>query len=81
MATSKKHLLVTLDDAYLDKGAQVVASLKKAGLTHVKHMETIGVVSGQAPSSTVTALRKVRGVRAVEESTWTQLPDPDAPVQ
>ena len=81
MTAGKKHLLVTLDDAYVEKATQIVAKLKKAGLTHVQHLESIGVVSGQAPRSKIDGLRKIRGVRAVEESAWIQLPPPDAPVQ
>lgn len=81
MAARKKPLLVTLDDAHVDKAGDVVASLKKAGLTDVEHLEAIGIVKGQAPPSKVEALRKVRGVKAVEEDAWMQLPAPDDPVQ
>jgi hypothetical protein len=79
--TAHKQLLVTLDDEYLDKAARVVASLKKAGLTNVKHLDSVGVVTGEAPPSKIEALKKVRGVRAVEESAWVQLAPPDAPIQ
>ena len=81
MPAAKKDLLITLDDAFVDKAATVVASLKRAGLSDVKHLETIGIVSGKATAAKLEALKKVQGVRAVEESTWTQLPPPDAPVQ
>jgi methylmalonyl-CoA mutase cobalamin-binding subunit len=81
MATSKKDLLVTLDEAYLDKASTVVAKLKKAGLTHVRYLKSVGVVSGQAPSSKIETLKKIRGVAAVEESARIQLEPPDAPVQ
>jgi hypothetical protein len=77
----KKHLLVTLDDASVERIDTVVASLKKAGLTNVKKMETIGIVSGEAAASAVAKLKKVEGVKAVEESEWTQLPSPDSPIQ
>jgi hypothetical protein len=81
MAVRKKHLLVTINDESLAKMGTVVASLKKAGLTNIQQLKSIGVVSGQAAATKVEALKKVRGVRAVEESTWMQLPPPDAPVQ
>ncbi len=80
-ASKKKPLLVTLDDEYVDKPASVIASLKKAGLSNLKHMQHVGVVSGQALPSKVAALRKIRGVRAVEEDRPIQLPSPDSPIQ
>jgi hypothetical protein len=81
MAVLKKHLLVTIDDASQAKMSKIVASLKKAGLTNIQQMKSIGIVSGQAAPAKIEALKKVRGVSAVEESTWMQLPPPDAPVQ
>ena len=81
MATRKMHLLVTLDDESIDKIDSVVANLRKAGLTKVKKMETIGIVSGEADPAKVEKLKKVQGVRAVEESAWMQLPPPDSPIQ
>ena len=81
MAVRKKHVVVTINDASLGKIGKVVAGLKKAGLTNIQQMKSIGIVSGQAAPTKVAALKKVRGVRAVEESTWTQLAPPDAPIQ
>lgn len=81
MAVTTKHLLVTLKDDYVSRSKAVVAALKKAGLTHVEAMASIGIVSGRAPAARVDAIRKVAGVLAVEESEWTQLAPPDAPVQ
>jgi hypothetical protein len=81
MPASKKELLVTIDDDYVDKAATVVASLKKAGLTGVTLLEETGIVTGSAAPSKIAALRKVAGVRAVEESARIQLAPPDAPVQ
>ena len=81
MAARKKHLLITIDDASVDKIDSVVASLKKAGLTKIKKMEAIGIVSGDADPAKVEKLKEVKGVRAVEESAWVQLPPPDSPIQ
>jgi hypothetical protein len=81
MTARKKHLLVTLDDESLGRIDEVVAKLKKAGLTKVKKMESIGIVSGDADAEAVEKLKTVQGVRAVEESTWIQLPPPDSPIQ
>ena len=81
MAARKKDLLVTIDDASLESIDTVIANLKRAGLTNVQKMESIGIVSGQAAPAKVEGLKKVEGVRAVEESAWMQLPPPDAPVQ
>jgi hypothetical protein len=81
MAVSKKHLLVTIDDASQAKMDKVVANLKKAGLTNIQQMKSIGIVSGEAAPSKIEALKKVPGVVAVEESSWIQLPPPDAPIQ
>ena len=81
MPESRLQLLVTLGDAYLDRAAEVIAHLKKAGLDDVEHLESIGVVKGTAPQSKIAALRTVLGVQAVEESEWIQLPPPDEPIQ
>ena len=81
MAAKKKHLLVTIDDASHARMDEVVRRLKAAGLSNVRPMESIGIVSGQAPEAKIAAIRKVRGVRAVEESAWIQLPPPDSPIQ
>jgi hypothetical protein len=81
MAGRRMHLLVTVEDGALAKMSDVVARLKKSGLTNVKRMDTIGIVSGEAVPSRVAAIRKVSGVRAVEESARIQLPSPDAPIQ
>jgi hypothetical protein len=81
MAVPKKHLLVTIDDASQAKIGKVVAKLKKAGLTNIQHMKSIGIVSGEAAPEKIETLRKVSGVAAVEESSWIQLPPPDAPIQ
>ena len=81
MPVDKKHLLVTIDDDALNDMPSVVARLKKAGLTKVKAMESIGIVSGDAAESKVAALGKVRGVRAVEEDARIQLPEPGDPIQ
>jgi hypothetical protein len=81
MSEKKKHLLVTLDDEYLDKAADVIRRLKKAGLTRVKYLDSVGIASGQALPSKIGALKKISGVRSVEESVPIQLPPPDAPIQ
>ena len=81
MPVKRKPVLVTLDDEQADKPGGVIARLKKAGLTKLKHLESIGIVSGEAPASKIEAIRKVPGVRAVEEDAPIQLPPPDAPVQ
>lgn len=81
MAAQKKHLLVTIDDDSLNRIDSVVAKLKKAGLTKVKKMDTIGIVSGDADPASIEKLKKIQGVRAVEEDAWMQLPPPDSPIQ
>jgi hypothetical protein len=81
MTTDKKHVMVTIDDGYLEQAAEVVRKLKKAGLTNVQQLKTIGVVTGQALPSKIEAIKNIPGVRAVEDSAWIQLPPPDSPIQ
>lgn len=81
MTAGKKHLLVTINDDALDKMERVVARLKKAGLTNIQTMDTIGIVYGDAAPLKVASLSKVSGVRAVEESAPIQLAPPDDPIQ
>lgn len=81
VAAERTHLLITLKDDYIRRSKSVATALKRAGLTNIKALASIGVVTGDAPASRLDDIREVPGVLAVEESTWTQLEPPDAPVQ
>jgi hypothetical protein len=58
----------------------VVHDLKAAGFQVGQVMETIGIVTGSAPSANVAKLRKVRGVKDVSPDHAVDIGPPGAPV-
>jgi hypothetical protein len=76
------NVSVTVADAHLARIDEVAAALRGSGL-HVSQVHhAIGIISGSIPDSRRQSLETVTGVAAVEtDTTFFQLPPPDAPVQ
>ena len=75
----KKEVVLVLDERVHLK--EVEKALRAAGLTELKHQETIGTVTGYIDPNRIHELTAIPGVLAAEESQTFQLPPPDAPVQ
>jgi len=58
----------------------VVHDLKAAGFQVGQVMETIGIVTGSAPSANLAKLRKVRGVKDVSPDHPVDIGPPGAPI-
>lgn len=56
----------------------VAKDLAAAGLKGTKVLEAIGVITGAAPSSATSRMRKVAGVAAVEEEVPIDIGPPDS---
>lgn len=74
-------VIVSLDDAAIDRVGEVVAMLERAGLEVRDVQDAIGIVSGAADASLLPALRRLRGIAAVEIERQHQLPPPDSDLQ
>jgi len=79
MVTQKVN--VSVDQSQLDRFAEIVERVRRAGLKVDQQLDTIGVVTGSIDSRKVARLRKVEGVAAVEADLTIQLPHPDSPIQ
>jgi hypothetical protein len=81
VAEKPKSLIVTLTDDVLDNINQVADQLAAKGMKVSRVMPITGVIAGSAPSTKVSALKKVGGVQSVEEEAIAHLPPPDSPTQ
>lgn len=75
MAKSKNWVITASEARPL---AEIARDLAKAGLKKVQVLDTISLVTGSAGDEVVAKLRKVKGVRAVEEETPTDIGPPDS---
>jgi hypothetical protein len=74
-------LVISVDDAHLDRVPEVERRLREAGMHVDRSLPSIGAISGSAPAAIVHALRSTEGVADVEESREYQLAPPDSPIQ
>ena len=77
MAT-RKSVGVTVDDAHVSDLRKVAQQLRSKGMKVDEVLEATGLITGSC-SKSVSALKKVRGVAAVEEQTQFHLPEPGEP--
>ena len=78
---AKVEVVVTVEDAHLDKMVAVALRLKIAGLTASQTLASAGIVTGSVAQHAVAGLKKVVGVRAVETSRGVQIAPPDSSIQ
>jgi len=55
--------------------------LRGAGMSRIRRLESIGVITGEIDLQTKDKLLTIPGVAGVEESQAIQLPPPDAEIQ
>ena len=79
MAIEKVNISVS--DDYLDRFAEVVQRVQRAGLKVERQLQDIGVVTGSIDSAKVADLDRVQGVAAVERARGVHLPPPESDVQ
>lgn len=60
--------VVSVDDAHLERLAEIAERLRGAGLDVTNVMPRLGAIAGAADPEAVATLRAVAGVRAVEPS-------------
>lgn len=65
----------------LDRFAEVVAALRRAGLTVTSEQPVLGTLSGTVAEDRVPALEAVEGVESVDRERTVRLPPPDSPTQ
>ncbi|MFF4796996.1 hypothetical protein ACFY1U_01100 [Streptomyces sp. NPDC001351] len=64
-----------------DRFAEVVAALRRAGLTVTGEQPILGTLSGTVAEGRIPALEAVDGVDSVDRELTIQLPPPDEPIQ
>jgi hypothetical protein len=81
MAVPRQAVSVSVADEHLDRFSEVLDQLTKAGLNVEQSLPAIGVVTGSVDSSKLAALKKVKGVSAVEQQQSFQIAPPESPIQ
>ncbi|MFI6251315.1 hypothetical protein [Streptomyces sp. NPDC051016] len=64
-----------------DRFAEVVAALRRAGLTVTGEQPVLGTLSGTVAQDRVPGLEAVDGVASVDRERTVRLPPPDTPIQ
>ena len=78
---SPEHVVVTVDEMYVDRIQEVVDALRQAGLDVNQVLGTSGIITGNVEPSKRAILASVPGVVAVEEDQTVQLAPPDSTIQ
>ena len=76
---ASKRIVVTIGDEHLPKIKSIAARLRSQGMKVDSVLEATGLITGA--SAKPSALKRVAGVKSVEEETRFQLPPPDSEVQ
>lgn len=71
-------VILTVD---LDRFAEVVRALRRAGLTVTSEQPVLGSLSGTVTQDRIPALEAVDGVESVDRERTIDLPPPDSPIQ
>lgn len=79
--TRQTEWIITVDDEHLDHLDDVVASLKRAGLTVDQVLATLGQICGRAQYSQRTTFAAVSGVASVSAAQRHRIAPPEAEVQ
>ncbi|MDS1142486.1 hypothetical protein RE432_18800 [Pusillimonas sp. SM2304] len=62
------QLSISVEEAYLDRYAEVVEDCRRAGMRVERQMAAVGIISGTIETSRMHDLYKIAGVRHVEPS-------------
>ncbi|MEP2027732.1 MAG: hypothetical protein ABJI96_03370 [Paracoccaceae bacterium] len=64
---SARKLVVMVERARRDKIADVVTALTQEGMTVEQQLDSIGIITGHADDTAVTALEGVEGVQSLRD--------------
>lgn len=64
---SERKLVVMVERAQRDKIADVAAALAKAGMTVEQLLDSVGIITGHAKDTSITALGTVEGVESLRD--------------
>ena len=78
---AKVSVLISVEDAHVDRIREVAEDLKTHGLTVERVMPITGTVTGSADTSALTQLERVTGVQAVESSREVGIAPPHSRIQ
>jgi hypothetical protein len=65
---SETALSVLVQEAHLNRFAEIVQSCRNAGMVVQREMSSVGVISGTIDSSDVPKLRHIDGLQQIEPS-------------
>lgn len=71
------QLIISVDDAYVDRILEVLEKLQNVGMNVEEFMPALGVVTGSIDNSKIELLAQVDGVAHVEPSTEFRIPEVD----
>lgn len=77
----RRQVTVTVADSHAGELDAVAGRLARSGMKVDQVLSTLGIVTGTVEDEQIAAVRRLPGVRAVEQQTTFQLPPPDADVQ
>lgn len=75
------EVVVTVDDAYLDRVAEVAERLRAAGMEVSDTLASIGAITGSVDDSHVQELAGVEGVEHVERARQYRIAPPESDIQ
>ena len=82
VAQPKVEVIVTIGQDRMENLKQITSELQSRGLQITNEpLESIGMISGMAESTSIEQLKRVNGVTAVEKVGTVQIPPPDSDVQ
>ncbi len=82
VAQPKVEVIVTIGQDRMENLKQITSELQTRGLQITNEpLESLGMISGMAESTSIEQLKQVNGVIAVEKVGTVQIPPPDADVQ
>lgn len=75
------EVLIAVCDDHTDKIPIIVEKFKSLGITDIRLMSTIGIITCLVEESKISEISLIEGVSCVERSQTFCLPPPDSPVQ
>lgn len=77
---AKVTVSIAVDEAHLDRMAEIVKMLEAQGLQVEQMLTTIGVITGSIEESQLAGLSQISGIEIEKEQTY-QLPPPGSNIQ
>lgn len=81
LSTQAVEVVVTVEEGRLSQLSKIATQLERAGLMDTHVLAGIGVITGRVDADSLSRLKGVEGVLAVEPSGHVQIAPPDAPIQ